>query len=85
MIACRLVRCGSSVYVQKKSSCAFFGVDVDACSCCDVAVAFSLLRVVVKGCEMVAVVTDAGILNIDKDGRLGVKVVMSRSQTGCRV
>lgn len=62
MIACLLVLCGSSVYVQKKSSC---GASLlEAGSFCALSVV-SLPRFVVCVGATVAVVTDAGILGGD--------------------
>lgn len=63
MMACLLVLCGSSVYVQKKSSCVLFVFRVDACSCSCCVSFFSWLRTI-EGRTMVAVVTEAGILKV---------------------
>ena len=68
IIACLLVLCGSSVYVQKKSSCSASLVDIEAGSFSALAVD-SLLRCVVGAGAMVAVVTDAGIL-VDDVGEI---------------
>ena len=82
IIACRLVACGSSVYVQKKSSCLSLE---DACSF-DGGAAFEPAAVCC-GREAVEVETEVGILaNVYGCGVRGKVCVLSYSRTSasCR-